>query len=95
VLGHALTPYHLHLVNAVGMHTALEQTSALWSKPPSAPLSARSQGLHSVRCREIWERLRHWAPAPVWLRVVQLEQAMVMLPVARCSEGMTQFMPNA
>ena len=58
-------------------------------RPPSVPLLlarrlARSRVPQSVRCREIWERVRHWAPALVWLQVVPLEQATVMPPVAPC-----------
>ena len=58
-------------------------------RPPSVPLLlarrlARSRVPQSVRCREIWERVRHWAPALVWLQVVPLEQATVMPLVAHC-----------
>jgi hypothetical protein len=47
-------------------------------------LLAPSRVPRSVRCREIWERVRHWAPAPVWLQVLLLEQAVVMPLVAHC-----------
>ena len=43
-------------------------------RPQSVPLLlarrlAPSRVPQSVRCREIWERVRRWAPAPVWLQV--------------------------
>ena len=52
---------------------ALIDLACRYAQAASMSEVAPSRVPQSVRCREIWERVRRWAPAPVWLQVVLLE----------------------